>query len=82
MLWPNNLVIIAARIRNGPNGIWVLRCALPVTIKGRAYKVPPTDDKNKSSTLLSGPPTIMPSTAPNLTSPPPIHLPLDNWNKR
>ena len=67
---------IVAPLKNGPKGICDLMVFLPMIIKPTPTIAPLIKAKNKAKQIL-GQPRIKPIKAANLTSPKPIHLPLE-----
>lgn len=62
--------------KKGPNGIWDLSPFLPNRIKHTPIIAPEKKDNNKAI-KMPGQPRINPIKKANLTSPNPIHLPLE-----
>ena len=69
-------MIIAAPLKKGPKGICDLRPFLPKITKNKPMIAPLRKAKNKAKRTF-GQPRIKPIRKANLTSPKPIHLPLE-----
>lgn len=75
-MFPQNIATIVAPTRNGPKGTSDFKVFFLEIIKITETKAPTKKAKNKA-TKISGQPRTSPIKTANLTSPIPIHLPLE-----